>query len=451
MSKRKEKKIQDRDRLYDFLHLYVDAVVRSSYRTVDYNGQENIPTDGAIIFAPNHANTLMDALVVLAFRRNPKVFVARADIFRKPTLAKICTFLKIMPIMRQRDGFNEVKKNFETINKAVDVLKDKIPFCIFPEGRHQAKYSLLPLSKGIFRIAFQAHEMMPDMPLYIVPTGIVYGDFFRFRSTVRVQFGKPINVGEYIAQRADMTPQEQMNEMRDVLEERLQSTIFYIPNDEDYDATYEVCKAVEAYEMAELEKDDDNIVKDRLDLQFVANKHTLARLTTLKEVKPMKAQELMELAREASRLRQKKGISIETIARHRSVPAAILRALIVLLTLPYSLLASLFALPEVLVCKVILPKMKDRAFWNSLRTLILMFIWPLFMIIYAVVALCLFPWPWALGIIVLLYPAPIVAHELWKVFRLGISRFKLSREKRLKSLYAKIKEIMTDKYNFMVK
>ena len=150
MSKNRIKKIQDYDRLYSMLFHYVRFSVKQSYRSILLVGEENIPKDGAIIFAPNHTNTLMDALVVLAYNCQPKVFVARADIFRNRKLAQIFTFLKIMPIMRQRDGISAVKKNQETIDKAVDVLKDRIPFCIFPEGTHQAKYSSLPLSKGIF-------------------------------------------------------------------------------------------------------------------------------------------------------------------------------------------------------------------------------------------------------------------------------------------------------------
>ena len=168
----KEKKIQDYDIKYSLLRHYVDFTLKLSYRNIRYVGREKIPQDGAVIYAPNHTNALMDALIILAMDRKPKVFVARADIFRKPLFAKILHFLKIMPIMRLRDGFDEVKKNQQTIEKAVDVLHDKVPFCIFPEGQHQAKYSSLPLSKGIFRIAFQAQELMPDMPLYIVPVGM---------------------------------------------------------------------------------------------------------------------------------------------------------------------------------------------------------------------------------------------------------------------------------------
>ena len=128
MGKTRHKKIQDDDKLYSLLLYYVRLVVRLSYSRVLHVGAENIPRDGAVIFASNHANTLMDAMVVLCYNHRPKVFVARADIFRHPTLAKIFTFLKIMPIMRQRDGYKAVKQNQETIDKAVDVLRDNIPF-----------------------------------------------------------------------------------------------------------------------------------------------------------------------------------------------------------------------------------------------------------------------------------------------------------------------------------
>ena len=304
MSKKRIKKIQDYDSMYSTLFHYVRFSVKQSYRSILQVGEENIPKDGAIIFAPNHTNTLMDALVVLTYNCQPKVFVARADIFRNRKLAQIFTFLKIMPIMRQRDGISAVKKNQETIDKAVDVLKDRIPFCIFPEGTHQAKYSSLPLSKGIFRIAYQAHDLMPDVPLYIVPVGIKYGDFFRFRSTIRMEFGKPINVGEFIAKNAHMTPQEQTNSLKDLLTERLHSTIFHIPNDEDYAATYEVCNAVEPFEMENISHSGKHI----LEVQHEANKQALKRIEALKESNPEKAQKLLELGKEASKLRKKKGI-----------------------------------------------------------------------------------------------------------------------------------------------
>ena len=441
MSKKRIKKIQDYDRAYSTLFHYVRFSVKQSYRSILQVGEENIPQDGAIIFAPNHTNTLMDALVVLTYNCQPKVFVARADIFRNRKLAQIFTFLKIMPIMRQRDGISAVKKNQETIDKAVDVLKDRIPFCIFPEGTHQAKYSSLPLSKGIFRIAYQAHDLMPDVPLYIVPVGIKYGDFFRFRSTIRMEFGKPINVGEFIAENAHMTPQEQTNVLKDLLTERLHSTIFHIPNDEDYAATYEVCNAVEPFEMEKIS----NSGKHILEVQHEANKQALKRIEALKESNPDKAKKLLELGKEASKLRKKKGIDTESASVKKPLLSRLGRVLLTLITLPYTLPVSVLASPVVLLCQFIFTKLKDPAFRNSVRFVMNLVVWPLFVLIYAIIAFCLFPWQSALLATLLIMPAPFVAHELWKTARLVVSDIKLLKEKKLRKIYSKIREIVVGK------
>ena len=441
MSKKRIKKIQDYDRAYSTLFHYVRFSVKHSYRSILKVGEENIPKDGAIIFAPNHTNTLMDALVVLSYNCQPKVFVARADIFRNRKLAQIFTFLKIMPIMRQRDGISAVKKNQETIDKAVDVLKDRIPFCIFPEGTHQAKYSSLPLSKGIFRIAYQAHDLMPDVPLYIVPVGIKYGDFFRFRSTIRMEFGKPINVGEFIAENAHMTPQEQTNVLKDLLTERLHSTIFHIPNDEDYAATYEVCNAVEPFEMEKISHSGKHI----LEVQHEANKQALKRIEALKESDPDKAKKLLELGKEASKLRKKKGIDTESASVKKPLLSRLGRVLLTLITLPYTLPVSVLASPVVLLCQFIFTKLKDPAFRNSVRFVMNLVVWPLFVLIYAIIAFCLFPWQSALLATLLIMPAPFVAHELWKTARLVVSDIKLLREKKLRKIYSKIREIVVGK------
>ena len=442
MSKKREKKIQDPDGLYSFLFNYVSFSVKNSYRKILHVGKENIPQDGAIIFAPNHTNTLMDALVVLCYDYTPKVFVARADIFKNPVLAKIFHFLKIMPIMRQRDGFQAVKKNQEIINKSVDVLKDRIPFCIFPEGTHQAKYSSLPLSKGIFRIAFQAHELMPDVPLYIVPIGVRYGDFFRFRSTLRMEFGKPINVGEFIQANENLTPQEQTNAMKDLLTERLHDTLFHIPNDDDYQATFEVCNAVESFEMESMQKEKDGKKLHALELHFQANNRSLKHFEALKNENPDKAQKLLELGKEAGKLRKKKGIDFESASVKKPFVSRLPRLLLTLLTLPYTLPASLLASPVIGLCQFLFTKLKDPAFWNSVRFVINLVVWPLLVLIYGIIGFCLLPWQWALLATLLVMPAPFVAHELWKTFRLLVSDIKLLKAKKLMKIYADIRKLM---------
>ena len=83
------KKIQDYSWWYSALRHYVDLTLKLSYRNIRYVGLEKIPQNSAIIYAPNHTNALMDALVILAMDRKPKVFVARADIFKNPILKEL--------------------------------------------------------------------------------------------------------------------------------------------------------------------------------------------------------------------------------------------------------------------------------------------------------------------------------------------------------------------------
>ena len=437
----KVKKIQDFNLAYAILRYYVDITLKLSYRNIRYVGRENIPQDGAVIYAPNHTNALMDALVVLAMDRRAKVFVARADIFKFPILAKIFTFLKIMPIMRMRDGLDEVRRNNETIEKAVDVLRDKVPFCIFPEGQHQAKYSSLPLSKGIFRIAFQAQEMMPDVPLYIVPVGIRYGNFFRFRSTVSVHVVEPINVGEFIAAHKEQTTQEQMNIMREDLTERMKSSILYIPNDDDYEAKYEVCATIVKAQAKKVKQSSSEPLHE-LDAHFQANRLTVKLIDRLMEEQPERAAELLKLGREAAVLRRSRHISLDSISIKYPVLSRILKLLFFIVALPYCIPVSVLTLPIKLVCMFVCHLMKDKAFHNSARYLVNLVLWPILMIIYAVIAYSFLPWQWVLPVTIVLMPAPIVAHETWRVLRVLISDVKLLFFTELRDKYAKIRNIM---------
>ena len=338
MGKKENRKIQDFDGLYAFLRHYVDFMLRMAYRRIKYVGLEKVPADGAVIYAPNHTNALMDALVILAMDRKQKVFVARADIFRNPKVAKILRFLKIMPIMRIRDGMDEVRKNTEIIHKSVDVLLDKVPFCILPEGRHQAKHSLLPLSKGIFRIALEAEELMNGrLPLYIVPVGLEYGNFFRFRSTVLVQTGEPINVSAFLKEHRQLTQPEVMNLMKDELTERMKEVILYIPDDEYYDATLDTCAAVINQQVDSWRKEHPGSRRHSLTTRFAANKMTLGQIARLRAAEPGQAAELLGRAADIHREREKRGISLGSVVKKHPFWSRLLQLLVLIVTLPYTI------------------------------------------------------------------------------------------------------------------
>ena len=60
-----QRNIHKRNLIYHTLYPYTRLFFFHYYSRVEINGVENIPRDSAVIFAPNHQNALMDALIVL--------------------------------------------------------------------------------------------------------------------------------------------------------------------------------------------------------------------------------------------------------------------------------------------------------------------------------------------------------------------------------------------------
>lgn len=230
------------DRAHRFWQWCITANFRMSLRNLRYEGLENIPTDGPVILSPNHCNCLNDALAVVAMDGRRKVFAARADIFHNPRVAKLLRFHRIMPIRRMRDGLDEVRKNDETIEEAVDTLLHDTLFCMLPEGRHRTMHSLLPLSKGIFRIAIETARRT-DRPVYIVPMGLEYGDYFRLYDSLLVRVGEPINVSAYMAQHPEQTEPQQILALREELTRRMRRLILWVPDDERYEQNWAALRA----------------------------------------------------------------------------------------------------------------------------------------------------------------------------------------------------------------
>lgn len=182
--------IWQRDRLYSFLRPYVDATTRFCFTHVEVEGRDRIPKEGAVILAPNHRLTLMDALLILLLDQGPIAFGARSDIFRKPRIAAFLRWLRIVPIVRERDGIKSVARNLSTYVEISDCLSHGVPFCLFSEGTHRPERGMMAVKKGIFRIA-RTTEEKTGLPVWIVPVGIDSQYFFRVGGRVTLRIGEP--------------------------------------------------------------------------------------------------------------------------------------------------------------------------------------------------------------------------------------------------------------------
>ncbi len=229
---------------YKILYAYVAVIHRLYYRRITIVGAEKIPPNTPVIFAPNHQNALMDAFAVMFPARKHMVFMARADIFKKPAIAKILNMLQILPIYRIRDGYGELSRNQEVFDTTVEVLKSNTPLCILPEGNHEGQKRLRPLKKGIFRIAFQSEENNSfNLNLHIVPVGIDYSDYFNAGADLTVIYGTPIKIADYAEQYRE-NEQNTINTLMNVLAEKMRSIMIHIP-EEYYDLTCQVCEMYE--------------------------------------------------------------------------------------------------------------------------------------------------------------------------------------------------------------
>ena len=419
-----KKKIQDNNLLYNFVRLIVDFNARRSYRRFEVYGRENLPKDGALIFGINHSNTLMDALVVLATSRHKKVFMARGDIFANPTIAKILKFTRILPLFRIRNGVAAVRNNTDSIEQAVDVVHDKVGLYLFPEGRHRTKHSLLQLSKGIFHIALDSNrEFGKEQPIYIVPVGIEYGDYFRYRSTCLVNFGEAINVTDFINNSTEENEAVLMNQLREMLWERISKLITYIPDDEDYDATWEIVKMKNEKRAGGLYK------------KMLRNRATVEKVQQYKESQPEEAKHLFAKVMQFSENRVKNKISVTSVAKKRPLWNFVWKSLLALVGLPYFLASSVVNAIAWVPTLIIKSKLKDKAFSNTVCFGGKLLIAPLVFIIGTIVMFCNLPWYWALAGSVALFFSYDIWYDYLELVRRLVSDIRWAFKGKLRKEY----------------
>ena len=422
------KNIYDKDFGYNILKPIVDWNLKHSYRKVEVKGKENIPADGAVLITPNHCNTLMDALVILRAFDDETVFGARADMFNNAFVAKLMYFVRILPMVRQRDGLRNVLKNYETQEIIVDTLKNKVRFCMFPEGRHRPAHSLQVLGKGTFRAALAANAEFGDkMPIYIVPAGIEYGDYFRYRSTSLVTFGKPINVTEFLKETKLENEAQIMDHLRKELSARMSGLITYIDYNEDYDAKWALTK-IRALDF-----------KGSLYEKMLNNRAIVADINKACEEDPEKMKDLFAKVSAFEKARRKKGVSIYSFRKKNLALNVVGKGLAAILGLPYLLFSGIVALPMWAIAEFLRKTIRDKAFRNTAIFGVKLAGNIIFGLIYTILAFSLLPWPFALAFLALAGPAYSYIYDYAEFFRRWVSDIKLVGDKKLRKVFASLK------------
>ncbi len=388
------------------------------YRRVIVMGRDNIDSNRINIFAPNHQNALMDALAVLCTLKGQPIFLARSDIFRKSSIARVLYYFKMLPVYRMRDGFETLKMNDEVFRKTVDVLKHKNGLVILPEGNHEGHRNLRQLKKGISRIAFSAEEVNDfNLRIRIIPVGLEYSHYFRFRQVLTVVYGKPIEVSDY-KETYLTNPAKAHNDLREKLSEEMKKLMVHIETDENYEAVDELRSLVNGR------------YSDRVRYPKIFRDRVLVEKVNRLSVKDT---DLFRKLCEKSLFIKKTALDLNVgyryLEKQRHGFLALTGAsLILLATFPLYIYGMAFNYIFIEVPKMPLKKIADQQFHSSIRYVVSLLLAFIFMPLYALIAfLLLKPWYLAVAVLVSIPISGLLAWNWSLLFRRVEGGFRIRR------------------------
>ena len=362
---------------YHLLKSYHDFCFKIYFKTTIV-GLKKLPFDKSLIFAINHQNSLIDALAVLCARRWQPVFLARADIFKTSTLRKILTFIKILPVYRIRDGYQNLSLNDDVFRKTLDVLKNHSGIGILPEGSHFGQRRLRTLKKGIARIAFQAEDACNnELRIHIIPVGLNYSNYVNLRSKLLVRFGEPIDISKYL-ELYRQNPALAYNALIEELEVGMKREMIQIDDDGYYDE-YENLR--EIYTPSYLKE---KHLPKHQNASFEIDKKMIAAVDKLKVENQSRFQTLMDDVRNYSGLVKETGLTFKSIQTSSlKLWGLLIKLPILLITLPLFIWGYANNIIPIAGAYLLSKKIKDPQFISSIRFVVGMFLFPLAYIIQA--------------------------------------------------------------------
>jgi len=442
-------KIYERPFVYRTAKRYIASSFKRFYGEYIILGEENIPTEGPFIFAPNHLNALMDALAVLSISSDnySTVFLARSDMFKKKPVADFLTYAKLMPAFRIRDGIENLGKNTETFDKCVEVLETNNTLGIMPEGNQELERKIRPLVKGIFRVAFSAQEKFGTTKnVKIVPIGIDLGSLTKAQCHIIINIGKPIDVAEYMDAYKENAPIA-TNQIRDELKKRLESLVLHLGTEKHYTAFETITRIANVLMLKEIKMTDNTVNR------FYARQEISKKLLEIEKKSPEKAEQLDTLCANFETLRKELDLHINNFdTKQKNGLQTFIQGLGLATLSPIFLIGFIFnALPfftPVIIRKKL--NVKFEGFYSSLHFGIGVITFPLFYILQAILVLGLTGLAWwlILLIIPLEYYFGKWAIKLYKQFRKYIGEINHTRVRKNKpeayNRLFKIRESITD-------
>lgn len=186
------------------LQLFAKAAIRLGrllvwlyYSPIKIVGTEHLPKDGPVLLVSNHANSMIDPLLLGWTVRRRIRFLARASAFRIPVIGVLLRWLGVIPVFRSSGAQDASSRNAQCYSEVLSIFSGGGAVGMFPEGRTHDARSLSQVD------ASAAHLIMDAMAaglegLKVVPIGINYDDKRVFRSAVWVEVGEVVDAKSWM-------------------------------------------------------------------------------------------------------------------------------------------------------------------------------------------------------------------------------------------------------------
>ncbi len=184
--------------LYYFVKLSLLLYSRIYFKRIYISGVENIPQDRPVFLASNHSNGFLDGTMVssLLIPKATRIFV-RGDVFNQAWSNLLLRQIKLIPIYRARDGGGRNVNNKSYDQLYSEFLKNRVVL-IFPEADAQIEKRIRPLKKGMARMILDMQSRGDgEMEVAVVPFGLNYTYYKKYRNELMISFAKPVYLKDY--------------------------------------------------------------------------------------------------------------------------------------------------------------------------------------------------------------------------------------------------------------
>lgn len=204
---------------------FVRKALRFYYPRIEVEGRERLPAGGAVLFVANHPNSLMDPAVIGFATQRPVHFFAKATLFDVPVFGALMRALGMVPAYRGADDKSSVRKNLETLDVGAKYLLNGEAVGIFPEGKTHDREGVEQVRTGAARMA--ASAVQGGVALQIVPLGLNYERKERFRSSIWVRVGEPIDAAKILREH-DGEERKAMRHLTEEIDGRLKQVVVHV-------------------------------------------------------------------------------------------------------------------------------------------------------------------------------------------------------------------------------